>query len=255
MAKRKTLSKKIRFEVFKRDSFTCQYCGRSAPDVILEVDHINPVANGGDNDIMNLITSCRDCNRGKGKTELSDSETIKKKKEQLDELNERRNQLEMMLEWEQGLHNFVEDQIDAIEQFLQSTCGQGFSEYGRKWCKGLINKFGFEEVYESSKISMDRYYDSDEGSTTKAFNYIERICYSREKEKNNPYLYYINYIKKICRTNFSYVDENKLFKWLTQLIHSESDFQEIKGIVIDCANWTQLKRRIEPLLEERGIDA
>ena len=132
MAKRKTLSKKIRFEVFKRDSFTCQYCGRSAPDVILEVDHINPVANGGDNDIMNLITSCRDCNRGKGKTELSDSETIKKKKEQLDELNERRNQLEMMLEWEQGLHNFVEDQIDAIEQFLQSTCGQGFSEYGRK---------------------------------------------------------------------------------------------------------------------------
>ncbi len=140
MAKRKTLSKKIRFEVFKRDSFTCQYCGRSAPDVILEVDHINPVANGGDNDIMNLITSCRDCNRGKGKTELSDSETIKKKKEQLDELNERRNQLEMMLEWEQGLHNFVEDQIDAIEQFLQSTCGQGFSEYGRKWCKGLYDK-------------------------------------------------------------------------------------------------------------------
>lgn len=68
-------------------------------------------------------------------------------------------------------------------------------------------------------------------------------------------MYYINYIKKICRTNFSYVDENKLFKWLTQLIHSESDFQEIKGIVIDCANWTQLKRRIEPLLEERGIDA
>ena len=102
---------------------------------------------------------------------------------------------------------------------------------------------------------MDRYYDGDDESTTKAFNYIERICYSREKEKNNPYLYYINYIKKICRTNFSYVDENKLFKWLTQLIHSESDFQEIKGIVIDCANWTQLKRRIEPLLEERGIDA
>lgn len=30
MAKRKSLSKKIRFEVFKRDSFTCQYCGRKA---------------------------------------------------------------------------------------------------------------------------------------------------------------------------------------------------------------------------------
>jgi len=41
---RKAISKKLRFEVYKRDKFTCQYCGRKAPDVILEIDHINPVA-------------------------------------------------------------------------------------------------------------------------------------------------------------------------------------------------------------------
>jgi len=35
MTERKTISKKIRFEVFKRDSFTCQYCGKSAPEIIL----------------------------------------------------------------------------------------------------------------------------------------------------------------------------------------------------------------------------
>ena len=49
MAERKPLSKKIRFEVFKRDSFTCQYCGKSALDVVLELDHIKPVAKGGSN--------------------------------------------------------------------------------------------------------------------------------------------------------------------------------------------------------------
>jgi len=70
MAKRKSLSKKIRFEIFKRDGFTCQYCGKTPPQVILEVDHINPVISGGDNDVMNLITSCFDCNRGKGAREL-----------------------------------------------------------------------------------------------------------------------------------------------------------------------------------------
>ena len=31
--KRRAVSKKLRFEIFKRDSFTCQYCGRKAPDV------------------------------------------------------------------------------------------------------------------------------------------------------------------------------------------------------------------------------
>lgn len=91
--KRKTISKKLRFEVFKRDNFTCQYCGRMAPDVVLEIDHINPVANNGTNDIINLITSCKDCNRGKGAKVLNESEVLKKQQEQLQELNERREQL------------------------------------------------------------------------------------------------------------------------------------------------------------------
>lgn len=68
--KRKGISKKTRFEVFKRDNFTCQYCGRSAPDVILEIDHINSVKNGGDNNILNLVTSCFDCNRGERKKKV-----------------------------------------------------------------------------------------------------------------------------------------------------------------------------------------
>lgn len=65
------LSKKTRFEIFKRDGFTCQYCGKQPPDTVLEVDHINPVINGGDNDPMNLITSCFGCNRGKAAKPLN----------------------------------------------------------------------------------------------------------------------------------------------------------------------------------------
>ena len=67
---RKSLTKKQRFEIFKRDLFTCQYCGRTPPEIVLEIDHIVPVVNGGDNDETNLITACFDCNRGKGKREL-----------------------------------------------------------------------------------------------------------------------------------------------------------------------------------------
>ena len=84
--KRKGIGKKTRFEVFKRDKFTCQYCGKSAPEVVLEIDHIQPVSKGGANGIMNLVTSCRDCNRGKSNRELSDDSVIKKQQEQLKEL-------------------------------------------------------------------------------------------------------------------------------------------------------------------------
>lgn len=71
MSERKPLSKKLRFEVFKRDGFACQYCGSNPPSVVLEIDHINPVSNGGNNDIDNLITACFDCNRGKSSCLLS----------------------------------------------------------------------------------------------------------------------------------------------------------------------------------------
>lgn len=63
---RKPISKKVRFGVFKRDEFTCQYCGRTPPAVVLEVDHILAVSKGGDNAEHNLLTACFDCNNGKG---------------------------------------------------------------------------------------------------------------------------------------------------------------------------------------------
>ena len=56
---------KLRFEILKRDNFTCQYCGRKAPEVTLEVDHIEPYSKTKDNSPENLIASCLDCNRGK----------------------------------------------------------------------------------------------------------------------------------------------------------------------------------------------
>ena len=101
--KRKGISKRTRFEVFKRDQFTCQYCGRSAPDVVLHVDHILPVAEGGTNDMMNLVTSCQDCNLGKSAKMLSDDAAVVKQRNQMQELSEREEQIQMILEWRKGL--------------------------------------------------------------------------------------------------------------------------------------------------------
>lgn len=56
----------VRVSVLHRDSYKCVFCGRGAPNVELEVDHIVPFSKGGNNDICNLQTLCFDCNRGKG---------------------------------------------------------------------------------------------------------------------------------------------------------------------------------------------
>lgn len=63
---------RTRFDVFKRDDFTCKYCGKKSPEVVLEVDHIVPVCEGGTDDPINLATSCWDCNHGKAGVSLSE---------------------------------------------------------------------------------------------------------------------------------------------------------------------------------------
>lgn len=60
-----TISKRLRFEIFRRDNHACRYCGGAAPDVQLTVDHVVPVALGGTDEPSNLVTACRDCNSGK----------------------------------------------------------------------------------------------------------------------------------------------------------------------------------------------
>ena len=63
---RRAISEKVRYEVFSRDAFRCKVCGRGADNgVKLTVDHITPVDWGGTNDILNLLTLCEECNRGK----------------------------------------------------------------------------------------------------------------------------------------------------------------------------------------------
>lgn len=64
---RSILSDSLRYDVLKRDNFTCQICGASSKKdgVKLEVDHIFPISKGGKTEMSNLQTLCERCNRGK----------------------------------------------------------------------------------------------------------------------------------------------------------------------------------------------
>jgi hypothetical protein len=104
LPRRKSISKSLRFEVFKRDSFTCQYCGRKAPEVTLHVDHVVPVSKGGQNDISNLVTACQDCNLGKGARPLN-THTIGEK-------DERREQIKMLMTCQSDLLKMLSMTLD-----------------------------------------------------------------------------------------------------------------------------------------------
>ena len=73
--------KRISKQVFERDSYTCHYCGKAGG--ILEVDHIIAFSKGGADDLENLVTACRKCNRQKRNKSVEEFYTWRQQNEQL----------------------------------------------------------------------------------------------------------------------------------------------------------------------------
>lgn len=67
------ISKSLRFEILTRDGYRCRYCGATAQDSRLEVDHVIATYRGGSDDPSNLVTACQDCNAGKSDRALEEA--------------------------------------------------------------------------------------------------------------------------------------------------------------------------------------
>jgi hypothetical protein len=178
--KRKDISKKLRFEVFKRDSFTCQYCGRKSPDVVLHVDHITPVSKGGKNTLMNLVTSCYECNLGKGAEPLSEQSSVEKSRRQAEMLQARREQISMIRDWHISLADQDEEEVDALDDLFNQLTGGKFSmaEEYRLNAKKIIRKFGLSEAMKAMRDGFNVYDDP-----AKVLEKLGGICAG----KRNPF--------------------------------------------------------------------
>lgn len=62
------VSKRLRYEIFRRDNFQCRYCGAKPPETELKIDHLVPLSLGGTDKPENLVTACEPCNSGKSST-------------------------------------------------------------------------------------------------------------------------------------------------------------------------------------------
>lgn len=171
---RKAISKKTRFEVFKRDSFTCQYCGAHPPESILEPDHINPVCNGGGNDLNNLITSCFDCNRGKAGNLLT---SIPKS---LDDRSKEIAERELQID---GYRKVIQSSLDRIESDMWKVSDTLFPDSNlirNDWVQSIKQfneKLPLHVVIDAANIARSKFSHSPH----KSFKYFCGVCWNKIK--------------------------------------------------------------------------
>lgn len=122
------VSRRLRFEVLKRDGHACRYCGETAPTVKLTVDHVIPKALGGPDDPSNLVTACQPCNAGKSSVP-ADAPTVAQVSDDAVRLAEA---LRLVMETREVEH---EGLMMMVDEFGDAWKGWQYGpDDNRQWC-------------------------------------------------------------------------------------------------------------------------
>lgn len=252
---RKSIPKGIRFEVFKRDLFKCQYCGAAAPEVLLHIDHIKPVVDGGTNDITNLITACVPCNLGKGAKRLDDNTAVSKARTQMEELQERREQLEMMMAWQEGLRDLDAEKVERLADYWKNLVpGYYLNDQGKQSLKKWLKRFPLELVTQAMSSTTAQYLViADGGKATQesvemAFDKVPSFCVVNSEDPDTRQLYYI---RGILRNNCPYYFENAEALRLLKAARSWGvPIAELRDIAVSSRSWTRFVDQIIESIED-----
>jgi hypothetical protein len=256
---RKPIKKSVRFEVFKRDSFTCQYCGQKAPDVVLEVDHITPVAAGGDDSILNLVTACRSCNAGKSARSLSDSAVVEKARAQAEDLEERRQQLEMIAQWHLSLVDIESQAAAQLERLwfeaVRADAGTYLLEHARDELRRWSKRYGYERVCQAivkAANSLLRHgIDQNQEDRSAAFWSIPKICGVMRAEDNDPGIGRLFYIRGILRNRCAYLNERACIALLKEARDVGIDVEEMADFAKQVSSWSRFRDAVNTEIRSR----
>jgi hypothetical protein len=177
---REAIRPKLRFQVFTRDEFTCQYCGRTPDqdDVVLQVDHTVSVKDGGTNDIENLITSCFECNIGKGaKSILKRTRTEQDIKEELDLAQERLAQIKALNKRKKSLAK-VKDKISFQEtQWARDITDGSLNLKIYTDIQKLRNKGTYTEdiLKQALEITYNKHQKTEFETISKFMSYLQGV--------------------------------------------------------------------------------
>lgn len=188
-----SLGQKFRFDIFKRDKFTCQYCGSRPPDVVLNIEHILPVSGGGTNDPLNLTTACWDCNIGKGSRLVSSETMAPVLLRNAEHAKARQDQLEAY----SRLLSEQSKKIDRIAESLTNMWGelkgedaQGFYHIHNELNSSLrifIVRLPAKAIIEAMKIAYSKmpvdWAKEDGGLYDKRFRYFCGVCWGMVRQK------------------------------------------------------------------------
>jgi len=176
-----TVSKRIRFEVLRRDGYKCHYC--HTQDAKLTIDHVIPQALGGNDNPDNLVACCQDCNLGK--TSINPDEPL----------------VAQVEEWAETFHFYLKAAQDGIKTSIEEE-----NEYAHNvfdlWERTTDMGDGYRYPLPDTWAKTARYWHDinvDEDIIEHAFQLARERCELGKLRIDNAYNYAAGIVGNLMR--------------------------------------------------------
>jgi 5-methylcytosine-specific restriction endonuclease McrA len=150
--------------------------------VILHVDHIVAVAEGGGNEEENLIAACSDCNHGKHVKPLDQQEIPRDYKAMAEDAKVKAQQLDAYRKHLAELRRAVDESIDFVGAFFWGKPGTTWSRDGgaamRAKTERFIELIGLDRTSEAARVAFDRLPDRGRDRSDQRFKYFCGVCWN-----------------------------------------------------------------------------
>lgn len=186
---------------------------------------------------------------------------MSKTKDQLDELQVRHEQLEMMMEWQKGLRNLQTEVIDSlVNHWDELTYPYVTNDEERTELTKLSRKYTLLEIMNAMDISSEQYikYDAQkdeptEDSVLNAFKKLAGILRNRKDFEKDPELSELYYIRGILKNRFSaYPVETFSMKLMDEARKKGVSIREMRELAKTQSTWTKFKDSVEELMSEKS---
>ena len=191
---------------------------------------------------MNLVTSCEPCNSGKGPRQLDDHSVIVKQKRQLDDLNERRLQAEMLCDYRTELKKEPVPELPSVFRFWLHLSKAEPRDSDRDAVEKLLVSAGLRETLHCIEIVTDQYSNAEQ-----AIRMLPRVAAVRRKTKRKPYLRDLLYIRGILRNRLTYVNERMALKLMENAVEGGASTDQIRDASMRVVSWPDWKAAIGAL--------
>lgn len=249
--------KRIKYEVFEKDSFKCQFCGTGAPVVTLQLIRIQDTQQNDEwLDTAFLSTSCKICEKKKSGV---DEKSLQNGYISIDELEERLQQLKMLINWRKGMLNIRKQQLTNLVSYWENKV-PGFvtNNDQKKFAATYISKFSSDEIRSAMDMAVDKFIKySDDGTLDKhsmliAFAKIPEICLTKTELVNAHESDGLQQIHDQLKQNIiGFFDSHRANQWLNYARSWEIQIEDLFKMAASVKSWTQFSVNIDKMVEKQ----